>query len=64
MDDPKVDLEGQGQGHQVKKSDIRSHLTILRVIFQVKGHKSSSKVTWVMVEGRPLRLRSPGQKFD
>ncbi len=45
----KVDLEGQG--HQVKKSDFRSHLIGLPVLLEVKGQKSRdlarSKVTWL-----------------
>ena len=28
----------KGQGHQVKKQYFRSHLTVLQVIFEVKGH--------------------------
>ena len=56
VDDPKVDLKGQGR--QVKKMwicDFISHLTILHVMLEVKGHMgqgqrshgSGSKVTWV-----------------
>ena len=41
VDDHKVDLEGQGQRSRSpgqKKRYFRSHLTILQVIFEVKGH--------------------------
>ncbi len=39
----------KGQGHQVKMW-FRSHLTVLQVMFKVKGHGSGSKVTWVKVK--------------
>ncbi len=72
VDDPKVNLEGQGhrskgQGHKVKKRLFRSHSTVLHLIFEVKGHMgqgqksrwSSSKADF---EGQGQRSRSPGQK--
>ncbi len=52
---------GQGQrstlkvkvkGHQVKNVILMSHLTVIQVMFKVKGHGSGSKVTWVKVKGR------------
>ncbi len=38
VDDTKVDLKGQVQGHEVEKCYFRSHSTTLKVIFEVKGH--------------------------
>ncbi len=38
VDDPKVYLEGQGQGHEVQKRYFRSHSTTLQVLFEVNGH--------------------------
>ena len=74
VDDPKVDLEGQGRRSKVKvtrskKRSFRSHLTTLKVIFEAKGHMgqgqrshgSSSKVN---LEGTGQRSRSPGLKCD
>ena len=48
----KVDLEGQRSRSPGQKCDFRSHLTILQVMFKVKGHGSGSKVTWVKVKGQ------------
>ena len=50
----KVDHEGQGQRSrsQGQKCDFRSDLTVLRVMFKVKGHGSGSKVTLVSVIGQ------------
>ncbi len=42
----------KGQGHQVKKVILRSHLTVLQVMFKVKVHGSGSKVMWVKVKGQ------------
>ncbi len=52
MDDPKVDLKGQG--HMVKNCDFMPHLTVCHVV-KAKGHMDlgqrshgpRSKVTWV-----------------
>ena len=43
VDDPNVELEGQGHRSKSrspgkKRNDFRSHLTVLHVIFVVKGH--------------------------
>ena len=49
---------GQGQRSTLKvkvkgqKCDFRSHLTVLHVMFKVKGYGSGSKVTWVKVKGQ------------
>ena len=54
MDDPLV--EPEGQGHQVKKCDIRHHLTGLRVILEVRGHMGQGQ--------RSLESRSLVKKSD
>ena len=74
VDDPNVDLEGQGHRSKVKvtrskKHDFRSHLPTLQAIFEVKGHMgqgqrlhgSRSKVD---LEGQGQRSSSPDQKCD
>ena len=47
----KVDLESQGQRSR-SPGHFRSHLTVLQVMFKIKGHRSGSKVTWVKVKGQ------------
>ena len=59
MNDPKVDLKGQG--HEVKKLYFRSRLTGLHVMFEVKGqglrsHGSGSKVTRVEISIKVIML--------
>ena len=74
VDDPNVDLEGQGHRSKVKvtrskEHDVRSHSTTLQAIFFVKGHmgqgqKSHGSRSMVNLEGQGQRSRSPGQKCD
>ena len=61
VDDPKVDIEGQGhrsyvkgQGHKVKKRYFRSHSTTLRVIFKVKvkGHMGQAQRSTLKVKAK------------
>ena len=60
VDDPKIDFDGQGQGHLVKKRHFRSHSTTLHVIFEVKGRMGQGQRSKVDLEGQ--RSRSPCQK--
>ena len=59
VDDPNVDFEGQGHRSKVKvtrskKHDFRSHLTVLQVIFEVKGHLGQGQRSrGDKVKGRP-----------
>ena len=59
--DPKV----KGQGHQVKKCDMKPHLTGFQAILKVKGHMGQgqkshwSKVTRVKVS---LKVKVTGKK--
>ena len=66
VDGPKVGLEDRGHRSKVKVTRskecyFRSHLTVVQVSFEVKGHIGQgqrshglrSKVTWVKVKGRP-----------
>ncbi len=74
VDDPNVDLEGQGHRSKVKitrskKHDLRSHSTTLQALFEVKGHmgqgqRSHGSRSKVDLESQGQRSRSPGQKCD
>ncbi len=69
VDEPDVDLEVIGQGHQVKKLYFRCHLTILQVFFEVKGHMGQGQISHgsrskVDLEGQRQRSRSAGQKCE
>ena len=74
VDDPNVDLKGQGHRSKVKvsrskKHDFRSHSTTLQALFEVKGHmgqgqRSHGSRSKVDLEGQGQRSRSPGQKCD
>ena len=70
LDDPNVDLEGQGhrskvkgQGHQVKKHYFRSHSTTLQAIYEVKGHmghgqRSHGSRSKVALEGQGHQVKN------
>ena len=57
VDGPKVDLEGQGHRSkvktQVKKAHFRSHLAVLRVIYEVKGHMDKGQRSTLKVKVKP-----------
>ncbi len=59
MDDPNVDLEGQGQRARSpgQKLDFRSYLTTLQAIFEVKGHMGQGQRLTLKVKDKVTKSK-------